>query len=648
MAGVFISYAREDAVKAKAIASALEQAGFDVWFDERIHSGSEYSREIEQALRSASAVVVLWSKSSVDSPWVRDEAAEGRDSGRLISLLLDDCRPPIGFRQFQTTDLSRWSGRGTPKPMPDILAAVAAKTGAATTPAAEPRPTVTSQTRPALFAAAAALLLAIAAGAVWFFTGTRNQPAALTVGLLPFTADPSDTEARKLAASAHDAVAHTLSQGAFAVSTIDADPHGSRPPADFLISGQLSSTAEKFVATVRMEETQHHVVVFSHQFETDRAKADGFPEQVGAQVASQLSWTAPLLTLERHYPSDPAIVAALLQASTAGLSDDTGALHDYETSRRLAVKAPDSPLAQNSLAFTTAFALDQIPREERAAAVAAARRATDRTIQIAPNYGSGYAPWCLLHSSVRMIECEDLLRKAMKLDPDDAFANWFLSRVLNETGRNAEALQLASLSLAHDPYMPLKIAEVLRLLEANGQSDDAAKLYQQSTAWWPANEATTWFRMSGMAQRGDFRAAQSFAKQVGTNDVRVLPAITGNSVEKLRQACSPATTKDVDGIFCMLALGARGEFDAAFALADRLYPTRLGRTPEEEDRIWLDQPSNEPLAYLTGPGAAGLRRDPRYLAVAARVGLLRYWRSGRLPDFCRDKPEPVCSKLRRG
>ena len=87
MAGVFVSYAREDVAKAKAIARELEGASFDVWFDERIHSGSEFSREIEQALAGSAAVVVLWSAHSVNSPWVRDEAAEGRDSGRLVPVL---------------------------------------------------------------------------------------------------------------------------------------------------------------------------------------------------------------------------------------------------------------------------------------------------------------------------------------------------------------------------------------------------------------------------------------------------------------------------------------------------------------------------------------------------------------------------------
>jgi hypothetical protein len=651
MGSVFVSYAREDASKARTIAQALEQASLNVWFDERIHSGSEYSREIEEALRTASAIVVLWSSNSVQSAWVRDEAAEGRDSGRLVPIVLDGSRPPIGFRQFQAADLSHWSGRGRPKQLDDVIASISAKTGAPAERQSRPpeRSAVSRRRRTGWIVAVVALVI-IAGTVVLLRNRPSNEPprSALSVALLPFKADQSDSDARELAAAAHDSVVHTLSQGAFAVTTIDSAPHGGPAPADFLISGQVTGTSDSFVATVRMEDTAHHVVVFSHQFEAERAKTDNFPELIGAQVASQLSWTAPLIALERRHPSDPAIVAALLQSSTTGQSDDVSTLRDYETARRLAAKAPTSPLAQNSLAFDTAFALGQIPRDERVGAVAAARQAADRTTEIAPDYGSGYVPWCLLHSSVRMVECEDRLRAGMRADPDDPFANWFLSRVLNNVGRNAEALQLASLSLAHDPYMPLKIAEMLRLLEVNGRADQAAQLYRQSTIWWPANEAIAWYRLSGMMQLGDFEAMQRFGDEIGggAKPSPALHAINRKSLPDMLRACAAPT--DPDSILCILALARSGNLNAAFALADRVYPSRVGPRPGDDDRIWLDNPDPYPTAFLTSPAAAPLRADPRYLGLAQRLGLLAYWRSGRLPDFCRGpRPEPVCAQIRR-
>ena len=114
MASVFLSYDREDSDKARTIATALEKTGHEVWWDLHVRGGAQFSKVIEEALRAADSVVVLWSVRSVESAWVRDEAAAGRDSGRLIPVALDGTEPPMGFRQFQTIDLSgrrgsRWS-----------------------------------------------------------------------------------------------------------------------------------------------------------------------------------------------------------------------------------------------------------------------------------------------------------------------------------------------------------------------------------------------------------------------------------------------------------------------------------------------------------------------------------------------------------
>ena len=53
LARLFLSYDREDADKAQAIAGALEKAGHEVWWDRHIRGGSEYSKEIEQALKAS-------------------------------------------------------------------------------------------------------------------------------------------------------------------------------------------------------------------------------------------------------------------------------------------------------------------------------------------------------------------------------------------------------------------------------------------------------------------------------------------------------------------------------------------------------------------------------------------------------------------
>jgi adenylate cyclase len=121
MASVFLSYDRDDANTARPIAAALEKAGHSVWWDRQISGGSQFAKEIEQALNNADVVVVLWTRSSVESPWVRDEAGAGRDRGRLVPLSLDETLPPLGFRQFHSIDLGQWSGRGKIPRLKDML-----------------------------------------------------------------------------------------------------------------------------------------------------------------------------------------------------------------------------------------------------------------------------------------------------------------------------------------------------------------------------------------------------------------------------------------------------------------------------------------------------------------------------------------------
>src|ERR1700758_1630789 len=115
MAKLFLSYSRKNETKARRFATWLEREGHDVWRDdEDIGGGASFSSEIEKALKDCDAVLVLWSADSIQSAWVRDEAGWGRDAGKLIPFSLDGTEPPLGFRQFQAIDLSRWRGHGEP------------------------------------------------------------------------------------------------------------------------------------------------------------------------------------------------------------------------------------------------------------------------------------------------------------------------------------------------------------------------------------------------------------------------------------------------------------------------------------------------------------------------------------------------------
>src|SRR5262245_25886049 len=86
MANVFISYAAEDRARIEPLAHAFEAAGLSVWWDRRIETGSSFDVVIERELDAAGCVVVVWSKHSVDSEWVRNEATEGSERAVLVPM----------------------------------------------------------------------------------------------------------------------------------------------------------------------------------------------------------------------------------------------------------------------------------------------------------------------------------------------------------------------------------------------------------------------------------------------------------------------------------------------------------------------------------------------------------------------------------
>lgn len=111
MADIFISYANENRESAARLAQVLESAGWQVWWDRRIPAGRTWRSVLEDALRDMRCMVVLWSKDSVESPWVTEEAEEARRLGKtIVPVLIQRVEPPIGFRAIQAADLANWDG----------------------------------------------------------------------------------------------------------------------------------------------------------------------------------------------------------------------------------------------------------------------------------------------------------------------------------------------------------------------------------------------------------------------------------------------------------------------------------------------------------------------------------------------------------
>lgn len=108
MCDIFISYSRKDVVTANKLASMMNNLGLEIWFDHHLIAGERHGAAIEQQIRKAKQVLVLWSENSIHSDWVCDEASLAKALRKMIPVSLDGAKPPLGFRTLHTPDLSNF------------------------------------------------------------------------------------------------------------------------------------------------------------------------------------------------------------------------------------------------------------------------------------------------------------------------------------------------------------------------------------------------------------------------------------------------------------------------------------------------------------------------------------------------------------
>jgi hypothetical protein len=109
---IFLSYAREDAERARMLVEALSAEGWSVFWDrDSIPAGETFPSYLKQSLLSSACVLVLWSRSAVGSRWVEHEARFAHERGLLIPAFLETVAAdtiPFGLEHVHGADLSNW------------------------------------------------------------------------------------------------------------------------------------------------------------------------------------------------------------------------------------------------------------------------------------------------------------------------------------------------------------------------------------------------------------------------------------------------------------------------------------------------------------------------------------------------------------
>ncbi len=655
MADIFISYARATQRQAETFDKALSDLGYSVWRDvDALPLHRPYQPEIETNLRAARAVLVLWSKEAAASDWVRAEADLAREEHKLLQVTVDGSLPPMPFNQTQCADFAAWRGDTSSEAWTKLTA------GLSELLASEPPTAIASKRRwrPRLgrwSAAMATLAAALAvAGGTWFATGTPGWPkAGEGVAVTPFDTTPGDASARSFADGVADEIASTLAKVDIKSRLTDPGLTGPRRDAAafrlgaaFSLGGRVQRDGDALHVTLAMADARRHDVLWSAEFTRPAGQAEALQQQVALDVAGVLQCTVDAGNFGGHVP--PESLSLYLRACDAVGVDRPDKVRDQF--RQVVAREPKFANAWASLAMATALAAEDLPPDLAAAARRDARAAAEQALRLDPKASMAYVAFNIMLAPGHLEERQNLLLKGLSISPNNVLLNWSEGELLGQAGRNEEAIVYSRRAAQLDPLHPYYTKDLAVALAATGRLVEARTLIEQGARLWPDFSEFQSGRIGMEARWGDPARALALL-----DDPKSLP--TGweaPTIEKWRQfilvrrshdpAKTAAYAKDV------LADLAAGRSDLNGATRDLV---GVGATEAAFSAALRSTPA-DPLdtEVLFLPSAEGMRRDPQFMALAAKLGLVEFWeRTNHWPDFCEAKDRPydcraVAAKLR--
>jgi adenylate cyclase len=433
MSDIFISYSREEHVRARQFAEALAHEGYSVWWDVTLRSGEAFDEAIERALRAAKAIVVLWSKKSVVSRWVRAEATLADRQGTLVPVMIEPCERPIMFELTQTIDLSDWAGDRADtrwqRLMSDLRHFVVRLT--------VPLPAAVLSDKPAL----------------------RKHDARPSVLVLPFINMSGDPEQEYFSdgvtediiidlgkTTALSVVARNTAFG-YKGRTLAAARLAQELHVGYLLEGTVRKSGRHVRITAQLSSTSADTQIWAERFDRELSDIFAIQDEISRAIVQALSLKlAP--TIARAQESAP-----------------TSSGEAYEL-------------------YLMARQFHQGQQERHYALIV---RLCERAVQIDPGYARAWALMSIAQGDVRRLfgsphNGRRAAERAIALDPVLAEGHAGLARALFDEGDHEASLQASLRSLSFDRSCEEGLTQAAYASLALGRSIDAIRYYEGAIA----------------------------------------------------------------------------------------------------------------------------------------------------------------------
>lgn len=638
VASIFLSYDRDDSERARHFARALEQAGHNVWWDLHVRGGAQFGKVIEEALKAADAVIVLWSKNSIESAWVRDEAAAGRDSGRLIPVTIDGTEPPLGFRQFQTIDLSKWKGRGTPATLRTLLSDVdmlaQQDTAAGRSPSpqrAPPAPhAVLRPARGALMVIGILLAVLIIGSASYWLIGKRG-PQLTTVVVRAADPSPMSQQMAREMLVKLSVLQGSASNNLNLVSGTDKDD------PDLRLMLNAAQRGARIHASIALVADRGDAILWSKEMEQ--------PITARAQLEEALAFSAGRVigcAIEEASGEYGRLSEQLRKTylnACAALSevgwDNRAVLPQL---KRVTGEAPKFRPAWAKLVSAQADYISTLAAQEET--VSAARAELQRYIQgarkVDPHMAEATIAELSLDPNIPVTRAVALVDKAKSDDPDNAAVLNAHAMLMQNVGLMHDAIDDSRHAAQLDPLSPYTRAQLISSLLYGGQIDQARAELAQAKQLWPDVPAIDQADFAIEIRAGD---AEKALRQQGN---------TGAGAALYLKVLREPTEANVDAFLRFIRADPHDLARMGWALQ---LLGQINRPAEFYALVSEFQPYHfdalrQDSYVLFRPWMASIRRDPRFMELSSKLGIVAYWRTtDKWPDFCREPDIPYdCRK----
>lgn len=512
MADIFISYARADRDRAVALAAILEAEGYSVWWDRHITGGSEFSLDIERELQNCRVVVVAWSASAKESPWVKDEAAVGREDGKLVAISLDAGLPPLGFRQYHAIDFSGWNGSQESAEFRDLLQAVEARLRgeAPAQPEAALPAAVRAQRRPAWPWLVAALAMVAAAYVAftqpWSGSGERPPGAgqslnddpepvlqaeqAPRIAVADFTARGDDAALQDVADALADDIANGLSRFSYLYVTSRNATDSSAGRVAYRLEGSVRRAGPTLRLTVQLIKAASGEQIWGESWDRDFGEGD-------------------LLTVQDD----------LTAHVVASVADSYGALI-RDLSAPVALKSAEDMTPYEAVLRNLVYR-QRLGAEEHRRALDAVEHAA----RVTPNDAGVWAALASLYTEEfkhvynalpgSLDRALEAAHQAVTLEPDNAYANFALAEIQYFRQDLGAFRASAERSIALNPYDSDAMAMIGILMSYGGEWARGVELSRRAMDLNPKHPGWYWFGIVYDHLRlGEYEAALETAQRV--------------------------------------------------------------------------------------------------------------------------------------